>query len=296
MFNKATDKQQLKRYSRVIEEFKKFNPRAIALFGSYGMGLQDKYSHDLDIVVYTDRIPNTNTKKAVFSSICDTSISTVPFPFSIDAFPKQDEFCEVVFKQCRRIELAVSQLVEGNGDNEEEVAIFVYYTKVLYDDGWLKAQKARIGKYPQKLLATTLFSALFSALREAHYHDRAINKRHEPYWAELCINEGLSLLMHAVFAANKTYYGKHKWAEVQCRGFKLKPKNFEQKLLHVMKSRDIAAYQRLALDICTLCQKHYPRECGDVVALDSKLAHIDDYIESQKMTSSKTSMRAEHLS
>ena len=90
-------------------------------------------------------------------------------------------------------------------------------------------------------------------------------------------------MIHAVFAANKTYYGKYKWAEVQCRRFKLKPKDFEQRLLHVMKSRVVTAYE-LALDVCSLCEKHYPKECADVIALDSRLSEIDDYIESQKAT------------
>jgi hypothetical protein len=88
--------------------------------------------------------------------------------------------------------------------------------------------------------------------------------------------------MHAVFAANKTYYGKYKWAEVQCRDFRLKPKDFEQRLVRVMKSRDVTAYERLALEVCTLCQKYYPKECADIVGLDSRLGQIDDYIESQK--------------
>ena len=246
------------------------------------MGLQDNYSHDVDIVVYADRMPNRKTKEAVFSSLSDDSIQTVSFPYDVDIFAKEHEFCEVVFKRCRKIESDVSELVEGKRDREEEVAIFLHYTKALYDDGWLNAQKARIRDYPQKLLATNLYSYLFSALRQVHYYDRAIEKRKQPYWAELCLNEGLNSLMHAVFAANKTYYGKYKWAEVQCRNFKLKPKDFEQRLVRVMKNREVTAYERLVLDVCTLCQKYYPKECADAVALDSNLCHIDDYIELQK--------------
>ena len=283
-YNNTVGKEQRKKYSDIIEELKKFNPRAIAFFGSYGMGLQDRYSHDVDIVVYADRIPNEKTKAAVLSSVSDGSIPTVSFPYDVDIFARQHEFCEVVFKLCRKIESDVSQLIEGRHDREEEVAIFVYNTTILYDDGWLNAQRARIKEYPHKLLATNLLSFLFSALRQVHYYDRAINKRNQPYWAELCLNEGLSSLMHAVFAANKTYYGKYKWAEVQCRNFKLKPKDFEQRLTRVMRSRDITAYQRLALDVCTLCQEYYPEECANVVAFDSKLRQIDDYIESQKIT------------
>jgi hypothetical protein len=92
----------------------------------------------------------------------------------------------------------------------------------------------------------------------------------------------LNSLMQAIFAANKAYYGKDKWAEVQCKSFKIKPKNFEQRLLRVIKNRDITTYKRLVLDVCGLCQKYYPQECADVVALDSRLSNIDDYIESQK--------------
>jgi len=282
MNNRRIGRGQRRKYSKVVSGLMKFNPRAIAFFGSYGMGLQDKYSHDVDIVVYVDRIPDMKTRDAVFSSLSDGSIPTVSFPYDVDIFGRDDEFCEVAFKQCRKIELDVSRLIEGKRDHEEEVAIFVYYTKVLYDDGWLNAQKTRIQEYPKKLLASNLFSFLFSALRQAHYYDRAIEKRKQPYWAESCVNEGLNALIHAVFAANKTYYGKYKWAEVQSRNFGLKPKNFEQRLVHVMERRDVTAYKRLALDICTMCEKYYPKESADVLALDARLSEIDAYIESRK--------------
>ena len=282
MNNRTIGRGQRRKYSTVISGLKKFNPRAIAFFGSYGMGLQDKYSHDVDIVVYLDRIPDMETREAVFSSLSDGSIPTVSFPYDVDIFGRDDEFCEVAFKQCRKIELDVSRLMEGKREHEEEVAIFVCSTKVLYDDGWLNTQKTRIQEYPQKLLATNLFSFLFSALRQVHYYDRAIRKRKQPYWAQSCLNEGLNSLMHAVFSANKTYYGKYKWAEVQSRNFRLKPKNFEQRLVHVMESRDITAYKLLALDVCAMCEKHYPKESADVVALDARLSDIDAYIESRK--------------
>ena len=282
MYRNAVGRNRPRKQSGLIEGLKRLNPRAVAFFGSCGMGLADKYSHDVDIVIHADRIPSTRAKHEVFSSISDGSIPSITLPYDADIFARDREFCEVVFKTRGKIELDVSELVEGKADHEEEVAIFVYYTKILYDDGWLRAQKARIQKYPQKLLATNLFSCLFSALRQVHYYDRAINKRKQPYWGELCINDGLNSLMHALFAANKTYYGKHKWAEVQCMNFKLKPKDFEQRLVRVMKGRDITAYKRLALDVCTLCQKYYPEECAEVIAVDSRLRHIDDYIESLK--------------
>jgi predicted nucleotidyltransferase len=154
-------KEDGRKYSKVIKGLKRFNPRAIAFFGSHGMGLQDNYSHDVDIVVYVDQIPNIRAKEAVFSSLYDGSIPKTSFPYDVDIFGRSDEFCEVAFKQCRKIELNVSRLIEGKRGYEEEVAVFVYYTKVLYDDGWLSIQKARVKEYPQKLLATNLFSSLF---------------------------------------------------------------------------------------------------------------------------------------
>ncbi len=64
MYNNTISREQMKKYSDIIEGFNKFNPRAVALFGSYWMDLQDKYSHDIDVVVYVDRIPNKRPKKA----------------------------------------------------------------------------------------------------------------------------------------------------------------------------------------------------------------------------------------
>lgn len=66
---------------------------------------------------------------------------------------------------------------------------------------------------------------------------------------------------------------------MQRRDFKLRPKDFEQRPLHVMKSRDVAGYEQLARDVCILSQKYYPKKYADIVALDSRLSQIDDYIE-----------------
>ena len=271
-------------YSDIIEAFKQFGPRAIALWGSYGMGLRDKYSHDVDIVVYVNRLPNKKTKERIFSTLSDESVPMVPLPYDGNFFSRKNEICEVVFKLCSNIESDVSGLLGGQCGCENNIAIFINYTKPLYDDGWLANQKKKIHKYPKRLLASNLFSSLFSALRQIHYYDRGINKRKQPYWAELCINEGLDSLIRAVFAANKTYYGKAKWAEVQYRNFKFKPKNFERRIVGVMKSRNIRSYKHLVLDVCAMCKKHYPNECADVVNIDSRLLEIDKYIESKKDT------------
>jgi len=272
-------------YSEIIDAFKKFNPRAIALFGSYGMGLQDRYTHDVDVVVYVERIPDAKTRKKITSSLSDGSIPTIAFPYDADFFVRKYEFYEIVFKSCSQMESGISKLLEGQSDCESEVAIFVQYAKALYDDGWFGVQKRRLCRYPRKLLEKNLFLHLFSAFRRVHYYDRAFNKRKQPYWAELCINEGVESLIRAVFAANKTYYGKQKWAEVQLKHFTLKPRNFEHRITGIMKSRDIRAYEKLALDVFRMCKKHYPKECADALNLDSKLTEVDDFIESRKTAS-----------
>lgn len=277
-----TNTDVMENYFDIIKEFRIFKPRAIALWGSYGMGFQDKFSHDIDIVVYVDQLPSKRIRGHTFSALSDGSIPQISLPYDANFFPRKNEICEVVFKLCSDMESRVLGLLEGQRNCEKDVAMYIYYTKALYDDGWLAMQKKKVQKYPKRLLKANLFSSLFSALRQIHYYDRGLNKRKQPYWAELCINEGLDSLIHALFAANKRYYGKSKWAEVQYRNFRIKPKNFERRIVSVMKSRDIGSYKRLALDVCAMCKKYYPNECANVVDIDSKLLKIDDYIESKK--------------
>ena len=92
MYNNTISREQMEKYSDILKGVKKFNPRAVALFGSYGMSLQDKYSHDVDVVVYVDRIPNAKAKEAVFSSFSDNSIPTISLPYDVDIFARKQEF------------------------------------------------------------------------------------------------------------------------------------------------------------------------------------------------------------
>lgn len=259
--------------------FKTFKPRSIAFWGSYGMGLNDRFTHDVDIVVYVDRLPPQRIRNQVFTSLSDRSLKTIQFPFEADFFVHKRKFYEITFKACFEMASCVRGLLKGKTSAEDEVAMFLHYTKPLLDDGWMATQKQLIKQYPETLLKSNLFLHLFTALRNVHYFERAIHKRKQALWAEFCINEGLESLTHSVFAANKTYYPKRKWAEVELRKLRHKPKGFDQSLIAIMHNRDFKAYKRLVLNVCKFCESRYPNECSKVMEIDSKLAHVDEIIE-----------------
>ena len=246
------------------------------------MGLNDRFTHDVDVVVYADKMPDTKLKSRVFSSLSDKSIPMVDFPWSADFFPHKKQFFEVVFRSCDDLEQSVKGLLEGDGASENDAAIFIQYTKSIFDDGWLAGQKRIIADYPQKLLQTNLYLHLFNAWRQVHYYDRAQRKRNQPFLAELCINEGTESMLRALFAANKIYFGKEKWAEVQARSFKLKPKDFDERLVKVMKNRSIDDYKALLQDVSALLKQKFPKECGGVQEVDANLYEIDEFIEAAK--------------
>jgi hypothetical protein len=271
---------------KMLSAFKTFKPRGVALWGSYGLGLNDQFTHDVDIVIYVNQLPLQSVKKKVFAALSDVSIQTVAFPYKeADFFVYRYKFYEITFKLCSDMEAEVERLRDGESQTESNVAMFLHYTKPIFDDGWMIAQKERVKRYPDRLMESNLFLHLFLALRNVHYYERAINKRKQPLWAEFCINEGLESLVKAVFAANKTYYAKKKWAEIQLRKLKNKPDNFDQKLIAIMHSRNFREYKQFVSDVCSFYVHLYPHICADITKIDAKLTRIDEIIESNNAKS-----------
>ena len=269
-------------FADIAKSLKQFEPRAIALWGSYGLGLNDRFTHDVDIVVYVDKMPDKKTKKRVFAALSDGSVPMVELPWEADFFPHKRLLCEVVFKSCAELEENSTYLLDGDYRAEDDAANFIQYTKPIFDDGWLAAQKDRIKAYPPKLLKMNIYLHLFNAWRQVHYYDRAQAKRKQPFWAELCINEGTESIIRTLFAANHAYYGKEKWAEVQARSFELKPNGFDEQLVKLMRSRQLEDYKQLLEDVSSFLEQHFPKECAGVQKTDAKLTEIDELIEASE--------------
>ncbi|MAG47723.1 hypothetical protein CL617_03885 [archaeon] len=263
----------------VVKEFKKFKPKAIALWGSYGMGLNDKFTHDIDIAIYVNKLPTQSSKKPIFSKLSDSNLK---LPWEGDFFIKNYEIYEIKFIQCNDIEQKIKDLKKGKNDFENNIAVFIRDTKIIYDTNWLIKLKNKIKKYPNKLFKNNFNENLTLAFRKIHHYDRALNKRAKPLWAQYIINRGTNYLIRTIFAANKTYYGKDKWLEYEINKFKIKPKNFEKNLIKLLKSRDISYYKKLVYEVYNTYKKHYPKEVARILEVEKSLQKIDAQIELSK--------------
>ena len=259
----------------IVDGLKRFNPKAIAFWGSYGLGLNDKYTHDVDITVYVTKLPSKNSRQRLLGELSERSLN---LPYGGDFFIR-DKIYEITFILSKDIEKKVKSLKEGDSTVENDVAVFVYETKIIYDTGWLKLHKSKIRVYPQALFERNLKQNLLLAFRKIHHHNRALNKRKQPIWAEYVINRGINYLIRTIFALNKTYYGKDKWIENQMSKFKIKPRNFEKNITQLLKTRDMQLYKNLVKDVFDLCKKYYPKESDSVFQIDKQLQKIDAQAE-----------------
>ncbi len=264
----------------IVNELRKFNPKAIALWGSYGMGVQDRFTHDVDIVVYVDKTPNKELKKKILQKLAMGKLS---LPWGGDFFVRDNEIYEITFIICKDIEQKIKDIKIGRTYGENDIAIFVVGTRTLYDTGWLKSQKTKAMAYPQELFRSVFKENLLLSFRKIHHYNRALNKRNQPLWAQYVINRGVNYLVRTIFAANKKYYGKDKWIEYEMSKFKIKPKRFEQKLVELLKARDIKLYEQLVKEVYNICKKHYPKESKEVFETDRQLQKLDAEIELKKL-------------
>jgi hypothetical protein len=267
--NKTTD--------YVVKELLKFRPKAIALWGSYGMGLSDKYTHDVDVVIFIDDFPKKDIKQKIFDKISDKSVK---LPFNGDFLIVDGIIYEIRFIFCREAEKAVIGIKKGDDSKENFVAVFLKNTKTLYDRGWLENQLKAIRTYPNKLLESNIRLNLYMSLKQYDYFEREL-KRRKPIYAEYTINEAVHNLIRVIYALNKHYYGKSKWVESEMKNFKIKTADFEMKILKILKTRDIELYRKLSMQVFSLCKRKYPKLSEEIYTSYKNSMNYDKQIEAK---------------
>jgi hypothetical protein len=259
----------------VAKGLMEFRPSAIALWGSHGMGLNDKYTHDVDVLVFVDSLPKGQAKHKILSKLSDKSVK---LPFNGDFVLVDGKIYEILFKTCREAEKAVAKMKDGDISMENFVAVYIKNTKALYDSGWLRRQLNTVSKYPEKLLESVIRYNLYMGLKQYDYFKREL-KRKKPICAEYMINEGIGNLVKLVYALNRCYYGKSKWIEAEMGNFSTKPAGFQRSILKVIKTRDIEMYRKLSMRVFSLCKKKYPKLSEEMYKTYENSLKYDEQVE-----------------
>ncbi|HSK86708.1 MAG TPA: DUF4037 domain-containing protein [Anaerolineales bacterium] len=103
----------------------------------------------------------------------------------------------------------------------------------FYDpDGILKSFKQRLAEYPQSLRMAMIDHHL-AALDDVEDLERAVGRR-DVFFFHFALDLALDHFLQALFALNREYFPSRKRSEIYLRGFKIKPRDCEQRLQQVV--------------------------------------------------------------
>jgi hypothetical protein len=105
--------------------------------------------------------------------------------------------------------------------------------QALYDpDGILASFKQRLAEYPQEL-ALAVIDHHLNALDDVEDLERAVGRK-DVFFFHFALDLALDHFLQALFALNREYFPSRKRSETYLRGFKVKPKECEQRLRQVI--------------------------------------------------------------
>jgi len=105
--------------------------------------------------------------------------------------------------------------------------------RVFYDpDGILASFKQRLAEYPQELALAAIDHHL-NALDDVEDLERAVG-REDVFFFHFALDLALDHFLQALFALNREYFPSRKRSEIYLRGFKIKPRDCEQRLRQVV--------------------------------------------------------------
>jgi len=211
--------------------------KAIAFYGSIGMGFNDKLS-DIDLVAYVDKIPS---KKDIMKKL--EGIEKIQIiPNDMIVFYYKDMDCIINFETIKHLEKKIGNLKEGKG-LDHRIAMYIQNVRPIYGEELIKDLKKEVRKYPKEILkkelvpvrgVTTFFEGIDKTL-----------KRNKILWIDLQFHQCLERIIKAVYALNKRYYpGNAKWAIREIKNFKKVPKNFTKDIDKFVKLNSIKDFNR----------------------------------------------------
>jgi len=251
--------------TKVVNVLKKLKDvKAIGLYGSIAMGFADEYTRDFDMIVFCDKFPNKKVREKILKSVVKKWHSAYTVWEFIDVFDtEKHKDCIIQYRKVNQFEDKIKNFKEKLWF-DEELSVFVIYTKSLYDPkGLLKKWKRITKKYPDWFRRHTLglLTGIFRFTRSDTIKKEL--KRGDINFLNDRVANVKNMLDGVVFALNKTYYYP-KWAFKFYPKFKLLPKDFISKLDRFNKIEGISLKEKieiidhLAQEVYEIAKKEIP--------------------------------------
>ncbi len=200
---------------------------------------------DVDIFVFTDRIPPKETREAVYRSaaklgvsiaqmqVCENCVWGTGDILAIDGV----DVMPMYFLKSETDEYA-REIAEGkhlyNEGGFYPVGRLMTFTQMmpLCGDGYAAALKGRWYTYPEALRKRMLGAHMYEMWQDEDF-TRA-KQRRDPVYLHQALEASMDHALLTLYALNRTYFPSRKRTEKFIAGFKQKPEGFYSRLLRVI--------------------------------------------------------------
>lgn len=215
----------------VIEELKKTpEVKAIAFYGSIARGMADRHS-DIDILCFWSKDPSVSKMKSIIKKVKGDSWYVNK---KVSAFSLNSVDTGIWNKNLFEMKILLEKrFKKKDPTTESDIDIFIDGIKPVYDPYDLIGKFKKNTKYPSWLRKQNLgkIHAAAGALLNDNIESALLRKNY--IWIDHSIDQGIDLILRTLYAMNNRYYSVSKWVFKDSEGFKIKPKNFNKKLIKI---------------------------------------------------------------
>lgn len=199
--------------------------KAVGIYGSYAKGYADRFTDDVDLVVFCEKILDKKDRENKLKEINANKIRDTD---NIDPIIFEDAEITIFYKTTEEAERWIDSFKKWEGF-ENEIAAFIENTKPITDPrGFIKKLK-RSALYTDEMRKKMFEQRFFVVARTKPLLETSL-KRNNTIFINSRLNDSFRAYCNLLYALNKKYFSDVKWIKNDLKKFRLKPKKCFERL------------------------------------------------------------------
>lgn len=195
--------------------------KAVGIYGSFAKGYADKFTNDVDLVVFCERIPEKEKRDDKLKEL-DAKI------LRNDVFLYEEVEITIFYKTIEDANRWIKSFRNWEGFGND-IAVFIENMIPVSDAGGIIGKLKKDSTYTDKL-RKKIFEQRFYALSRAKFLLENPLKRNNAIFISQKLNESFAAYCNLLYSLNKKYFSDTKWINRDLENFRLKPKNCFERL------------------------------------------------------------------
>lgn len=201
--------------------------KAVGIYGSYAKGYADRFTDDVDLVAFCEKIPDKSERENRLKEIDLKKIRDPDINF-VDVFTSEKVEITIFYKVVKEAEKWIDSFKKWGGFTNE-INIFIENAASLVDPENI-IKKLKDGAFYTDEMRKKSFEQYFFGLSRTKPLLESSLKRNNIIFINQKLDDSLRSYYILLYALNKKYFSDTKWIHKDLERFKLKPKNCFERL------------------------------------------------------------------